>query len=692
MDYTDFDKVTALLKESQDADHDNREKAREVTSFVDFPEGQWEDSVTNAMSGRPMYTFDKTNPIIDSIAGELEQSEFSIKVDPAGGEATSDNAKLLNGIIRGIQSNSNATAMVYNPAGRQMITCGFDAWRVTQEWGDTDSFEQDLYIRKVANAIDRVWLDAHAEMQDGSDANHGFVLQSISPEEYKEKWPDGNKQGVGADRESITNFYKKESIMVGEFLYKKEITKELVLMTDNSVYVDDDDFKKVIDELKEKGITEQRRRKIKSHIVMSRLFDGGGWLNEPKKTVFDYIPLVVVYGNFKISDNKVIYRGAVNHLMDAQRVLNYAWSRDIEDGALKPKEKLMMTNEQMESHKTSLSTMNTNNDPVQGYTHVEGQAPPYWAGPSNMNTGLQQTAMNMNQAIMESSGIFAANQGDAPNSSGVAIKLQQDKGDNSSIKYFSAVQIAMNYTYKVLINAIPKVYDTKRKVRILGEDGVVSMESINDAILDEETQEMVALNDIRKGKYDVTCSIGVAFKSRQKETVQAFIDVAALDPTILQQGKDIFLSNTNAPGMDLVAERIRKGMFERGEIPDSQMTDEEKEKAQAMIEEANANPPQPSAMDQAIMEQTQANTADIQSKAQERADKTGIEAEKLRQNEIKMVMDAQEKDREQDAKERKEMFDMIKTQAETLKIISESMAPQAADNQKEIIKESQADV
>ncbi len=701
MDYTDFSTINTLLKEAQDAEHDNREKVREVTNFVDFPEGQWEQSVATAMTGRPMYTFDKTNPIVDSIAGELEQSEFSIKVDPAGGEATKDNAKLLNGIIRGIQANSNATTQVYNPSSRQMITAGLDHWRVTQEWGETDSFEQDLYIRKIANSVDRVWLDPHSEMQDGSDSNYGFVLQSISPDEYDEKWPEGKKQSVGEDRENNIHWNKKKSITVGEFLYKKEVDKELVLMNNNAVYVVDDDYQKVVDELTGKGITEKRRRKIKSHVVMSRLFDGGDWLNEAKETVFDYVPLIPIYGNFKVSENKIIYRGAINHLMDAQRVLNYAWSRDIEDGALKPKEKLMMTTEQAQAHKTSLATMNTNNDPVQFYTHVDGQNPPYWAGPTNSNTGLQQTAANMNQAIMESSGIFAANQGNAPLQSGVAIELQQDKGDTSTVKYFSSAEIALTHTCKILIHAIPKVYDTKRTVRILDEAGIVSMEDINDQILDNESGEMIALNDIRKGKYDVVCASGTRFKSRQKETVQAFLDIAGIDPTIIQRGQDIFLSNTNAPGMDLMAERARKVMFETGQIPDAQMTDEEKDKAQAMIDEANANPPQPSAMDQAIMEQTQANTADIQSKAQERADKSQIEAEKLRQNEMQMVMDAQEADRKQDAEDRKAMFDMIKTQAETLKIIKESMGaekiinPEAIEgyqNQAEQITESQEQI
>ena len=49
---------------------------------------------------------------------------------------------------------------------------------------------------------------------------------------------------------------------------------------------------------------------------------------------------------FKISENKRIYRGCIERSIDQQRVLNYALSRDIEQGALAPRDKLFMTPKQ----------------------------------------------------------------------------------------------------------------------------------------------------------------------------------------------------------------------------------------------------------------------------------------------------------------------------------------------------------
>ena len=702
--FDNLNDVKTLLSEAQEAEEDNRSEIREVTHFLQKSDGQWEPSIVQKMSGRPRYTFDKCNPIVDAIAGEMEQAEFGIKVRPITGDASKDTASILNGLIRSIQNNSNAKH-VFNSAGRKMVSSGFDAWRVTHDWGDTDSFEQDLFIRKIANAVDRVWFDPGAEMQDMSDAQWAFVLQALTKNEYNERFPEGSGQSVGDSRSADVYYYKADYVIVGEFIWKEPITKELVLMSNNAVYEADDKFNQIVDELAQQGINEIRRRKRKSHKVVTRLFDGSVWLTKKQDTVFDYIPVIPVYANFDISENKVIYRGAVNNLMDAQRVYNYAQSRATEEGALAPRAKYWMTREQAQSDLKTLQTMNTNADPVQLYTHVDGHASPYWSGGAQINAGLQQTAADMANNIVQSSGIFAANQGNSPNQSGYAIELQQNKGDNSTIKYFNSMEIGICQTARVIIGAIPKVFDTKRTVRILGEDGSSKMETINDRIYDEQTSEWVEINDLRKGKYDVVCEVGPAFKSRQQETARAFLDAANLDPSLLTEAGDIWLMNLNVPGFDAIAERKRKRLLEAGAIPDSQMTDEEKKAAQAIIDAANANPPQPDPMAISIMEQTQANTANVMSMAQDRQIKAQLSAEKLRieeqdkavraaQNQQKIDLDAQNQQFEQ----MKAIAQDLKTQAETLKIIKEAIGAntiigdtntEAYKNQAEIVVDKQ---
>jgi len=152
-DYSDHSEVLTALKESQEADSDNRDAAREAHLFIDKRDGQWEPYWWNASRGRPRYTFDMTGPIVDEIAGEMEQADFDITIRPGGGDTTKDDAQLFDGLIRNIESMSNAVD-VFNLAGRSMITAGIDGWQIKQKFVDDDSFEQDLVIEHIANFVD----------------------------------------------------------------------------------------------------------------------------------------------------------------------------------------------------------------------------------------------------------------------------------------------------------------------------------------------------------------------------------------------------------------------------------------------------------------------------------------------------------------------------------------------------------
>ena len=178
-DYEDFNVVQGLLKDSQEADHDQREQAREAHLFVTKRDGQWEPYWWDINKDKPRYTFDQVTPIIDQISGEIQQADFDIKVKPAGGDASKDVAQVYDGMVRNIENISNASE-IFSDAARSMVTSGLDGWRVVQKYVDDDSFDQDLVIEKINNFLDRVWFDANAEKRDKSDARFAFVLQKLS--------------------------------------------------------------------------------------------------------------------------------------------------------------------------------------------------------------------------------------------------------------------------------------------------------------------------------------------------------------------------------------------------------------------------------------------------------------------------------------------------------------------------------
>lgn len=701
-DYSDWDVVQRCLYEAQSADQDNRERSREQRDFLEKRDGQWEDGVIKRLDAdnRPRYTLDKTNPIINQISGEIKKADFGIKVEPAGGDASKEDANLLSGMIRNIQNTSNAK-YIYSHAAKNMVGSGIDGWMVVQAYAETEAFDQDLFIKPIPNFVDSVWFDTNSQKQDRSDAKWAFKLSSMSKKAYDEKWPDGSGMSVSQDRdhESYTN--KPDNVIVGEFYWLEPRKETLIKMSNGAVYKDDEKFAKVKDELAQRDIIETDRREASVNICKVRHFDGADWLNDATETVFKWIPIIPTYGNFNVTDNKIIFYGATEKLMDGQRIYNYACSRQIEEGALSPKTKTWMTPGQAKGHTKTLDTMNTNSNSIQFYNHVDGQTPPYQNPPSQINPGLADTANRAREDITQAAGLFNANMGDNPNlQSGVAIDLLQERGNTGTIEYFESQEIAICHTCRILIDAIPKVYDAKSQVRILDEDGSFSMETINQPVIDEQSGQVVVLHDFSRGRYDVTCSVGKSFKSRQQETVAAIVEMAQFDASLIETGKDVLLNNTTAPGMDVLAERARAQLLNAGVIPEAQWTDEEKQEIAAAQQQAAQNQqPDPAAIiaqaeltkAEAEMMGAQNKQAELQLKAQDIQTSGQIEMAKIEQKSQTDNITAAQREQEfglklqsmiqdisirQDQElraQREAMINMQKVQAETLKILREAM-------------------
>lgn len=651
--FTNHNDTLERLKEDQDAEHDNREKVREVHHFLDKPDGQWEPDVFQAFSGRPRYTFDKSNDLVDSITGHIEQADFGIRVKPAGGDATTDIAKTYDGLIRNIQTISNA-GRIYSKAARNMVAAGLDGWEVVQDWASDDSFEQDLLVQKVPNWVDCVWFDATAVEETMFDARWAFKLKSMGIEDYKEQFPKGSEVSVSDERTTEVYHHKAtDTITIGSFYYKDKAERELVLMSNGHVHIVDDKFEQIMDELGAQNVTEVRRRTREIDEIKIRLFDGSDWLNDAQDTVFQLLPLIPSFGNFKISENKVIYWGVITKKMDEQRVLNYAQSRKIEMNVLTPREKIAMTLKQQEGLTEELATLNTDSSPILTYNpdSSAGAIPPYKIAGPGLDPTLSEIALNMQQGL--ASGINVP--GQAPGlRSGVAVELEQDDEDIKDVKYFGSQEAAICHTARVLITAIPRAYDSRRQIRLLAEDGTTEMVTLHESVRDDQTGQMVEINDLSQGIYDVTCIVGPAFKNRQSEMTAGFLEAAQIDPSLMQLGQDIWLKNQTTPGMDLIAERAREQAFNQGIIPEDQWTDEEREKVQqAQAQAAQNPPPQDPLMIAAQAEQTKADT-----QAQEAAGKLQLQEMDLQNKSFALQL----KERELDANEQKEQIQLVRDQ------------------------------
>ena len=634
-EYDDHADVIAMLKKAQGSDHDNREFAREAFLFVNKRDGQWEPFWWNANSGKPRYTFDVVSKLIKRAVNEVKQASFDIRVSPAGGDATKDVAATYDGMIRNIENMSKAK-QVYGGIAKGAITSGFDAFRIEQKFVDEDSFDQDLAISKINNALDRVWFDPSAELQDKSDSRYAFVLHPMSAEEYDNRWPKGSAMSVADDREGEAYYDKRETVVVGEMLYCKLVKKVLVVMSNGQTHEVNDEFKTIVDDLSAAGVTEVRRRERYTKEWCSRFFDNDDWLEASNKTVFGKCPVIPIYCNYDIFENKTIYFGLVEKELDSQRVLNYSLSREIEEGALAPRAKYWMTTTQAAGHEASLETLNTNSDPVQFYNpDPEAMGVPQQNGGAVINSGLRNISASMLQMINDVGSQYDASNGANPNAqSGVAINSLQNRSDATNYDFTESMEIAITAAAAVLVDAIPKVYDTPRSVRVLYEDETYEMEDLHQTIIDQATGNVVVVNDLSVGKYDVVCTAGPAFKNRQDETMAAILAYAEVDPSIIQLGGDLLLNNIPTPAAKQLSERKRARMIAEGMIPEEQLTDDEKQKQQQQNQAQGQQQDAAMALAQAEMLKGQADMVNAETnkiKAQNDQMKLQLEMMKLQQ-------------------------------------------------------------
>lgn len=609
--FEDHDWVLQQLEKAVEADKDNRDHGRECQAFIHTRNGQWEQSVYNQFDGQPRYTFDHASAIIDQITGEIDRRDFDIAVLPAGGDATKDTAKTYDGLIRNIENISKA-GKIYSAASRNSTIGVLSGWRVVHDYINGDSFDQDLIIEKISNFVDRVWFGPHDE-PDASDAQMCWVMTGLTKAEYEDEYPDRAEGSLEPDREieHRLTMRRDDLVYVGEFLYLQDENRELVKMSNEQVYVVDEDFERVKDELEEAGITEVARRTRKVKRLYTREFDINGWIGKPEPTIFyNWLTVVPLYANFTVIEDQPVHYGAVEKLLDPCRVLNYSLSREISEGALAPRGTYWATAKQAEGMAAEWAGMNTDNKPVRLFNHDPDEpGPPKWSGGAQVNPGLRNITVAMQESIGNISGMFAANMGDNPGlQSGVAIGKLQDRGDVGSNKFIEAREIAQAHTARILVNAIPRVYTPGRQVRVLMEDGSYNMVTLGETVVDRQTNQLVTLNDLGVGQYDVVCTSGKSFKNRQSETVESITELGKVDASIVEMGGDIILNNIPTPGMEQLSARKRQQLINAGLVPEEQLTDEEKAKiAQAQQQ----NPPQEDPMMVAARAEEAKGQADI---------------------------------------------------------------------------------
>ena len=550
---------------SIEADSENRVRSLDDVRFVSVQGEQWDEYQKRKRKTRPCYEFNRLRQHIRQVTGDQRQNRPQIKLR-AVEQGDKETADIMQGLIRNIESISNADK-AYDTAFEWAVTGGYGVWRLKTEYNNNDSFEQDIKIQEVTNPFS-VYFDPSAQEFDRRDAQYAFVITKIGKDEFKQKYPNDELIDYTGANYDIQHWIDDASVTLCEYWYKQYEDKNLLLLSNgNTVYEDEIPDRMV---LEANGITVLKERKVEVPKVKMALLTGEGVIEEAD-WAGRYIPIVPVYGDIVDIDGEFHYSGMVRFGKDAQRVYNYHRTTMIETIANAPKVPYLVTPEQIKGFEGLWKSANAENMPFLPYNpDPRAGGMPQRSGGVEIPQALITASQYDAEDIKAVTGQFDASMGAGGNeTSGRAILARQREGDTATYSYVDNLSRAIRYTGEILVDLIPKIYDTERVVRILGIDGGEKWVEINKIQIDQMSGQQIVTNDITGGKYDVSVNVGASYNTQRQEASEALLEMMG-NPMLAPVVADLLAKNLDIPNSDELEKRLRKIGIKSGVIEPSE--------------------------------------------------------------------------------------------------------------------------
>lgn len=582
----DDDVLTEALRRADEAwlaERNNVAEGRDCQKF--YAGDQWDIKAKQMREkdGRPVLTVNMQPQFVRQVTGDVRKSPPSIKVMPAGGKASKETSEAYTGIIRNIEQQSQAKDC-YIKAVENAAQASQGAWEVVTEYSSDDAFEQDIRIRPILDPFG-VLIDPYCQLLDKSDMRYGFKFDYLTVEDFKKEYPGKAVVSApgGVENQTIFPWRVNDVIRIAEYWRRVPVKKKLYLMPDETVQ-DDTKVKSLPPEVQaviEQGVEagEIRTRDVETFKVEKYIISGSDKLSGPHAWAGRYIPICMVAGEETTMEGSTVRKGMIHDARDPQRIYNYTRSASVEAVALQPKSPFMVTEKQVQGREGMWAKAGATNLAYLVYT-PDPLAPgePKRSPPPIASTGLDSQALIASEDIKRVMGIYDASLGARSNeTSGVAINARQQEGDTATFLYPDNLGRAIGYCGKILVDLIPRIYDTARQVRILKEDGTAEMLPVNQQKMLEPGQpppmdekgKPVPLYDLSDGEYDVAVTVGPTFATQRAEAVANMVEIVRADPRMMPLIGDLLISNMDWPGADEMAKRLRKanGIPEEGEPP-----------------------------------------------------------------------------------------------------------------------------
>lgn len=466
-------------------------------------------------------------------------------------------AELADGLYRR-DANHNTSLEAFAIAEQESVVCGVGAWIIETKYksNKTGSKKQIIIRRPVYEANNNGYWDPNAKRIDKSDADYYSHLSAYSEDGYKKLV----HELTGEELETISSGSFKhpehsytfpwiggegKKIYVAEFYHREKVKEKILTMTDpfgESTVLRESALKNVMDEMLDAGYEIVDEKAIEVWEVRKYIASGAEILNGEivdgertgERIAGGNIPVVPEYGERALVEGEEVYEGVTRLAKDPQRMRDFAYSYLTDMFSRSPREKPIFFQEQIVGfeHMYQMSGAE-NNFPyyLQNRKDASGEELPIGQVATMPNVNIPPA---LTAAIELSAGAIreVANPGlpqdiADPDISGKAVLALQARLDMQSMIYQEHKKFAMRRDGEIYISMASEIYDVPGKEKVELPDGTKKELDIMQAVIDEESGEVVILNDLRMAEFEVTSRITASYTSQKEQTLDRLETVLA---------------------------------------------------------------------------------------------------------------------------------------------------------------------
>ena len=550
---------------------------------------QWPDTLSAARDAvaKPCLTINVVRQHNLMIANGLRRNKSSVRVIGTGNGATAESASVFRDLIRRIEYQSQAQASVYGPARKWQIDGGIGWIRVATDFAGDDTFDQEVYLKPVLDPL-TIYADPDCKMQDCSDGKFLFAFDRMLPEELDELYPGQGPWERSPLQVGPEQMESDERCIVLEYFVRVPKEDKLVsfvgpsgkrsMMKQSQLKKMGPKHSEIMDNpltmVRSIASSEVRRYFIVGSRAVGEADDPEDEDGNPYQVwVGERIPFVPVKGEEISFRGRLDRKGHTRAMKDAQRMFNYNASSQVEHIAMQGKTPWIGSVSAFAGLEQYWDRANVTNSAWLPFKHkdeegdeIPAQALPQKTQPPQTSPAYADMMDRAFNWLMMSSGQWQNQMGMQGNErTGEAIKQRQDQSDTSTYHFQDNYEAALQSLGRILIDVIPKVYDTARVLKVVAEDGVEKDVEIDPGARMAYFQEMDHRGEVARrvfnpavGKYDVAATVGPEYGTKRDESRDAMTLILTQAPNLTGVIGDLLLKSMDFDEAQEAAQRLKR--------------------------------------------------------------------------------------------------------------------------------------